>query len=247
MPDDAPRMRWPIFLGAAGFAAGFFGPMIFAPDANQGPMVGIFISAPAGAVLGFVLYGICRLLKVSSKNQWRLLTGVAVAGVLVTLLLVQPSPARQGTLFAAEIASCTSPGGVEAQTLAYWDKRIAEVNWAAPRDGWQQEMRTTLQGASGVVVGVQVRRVNVVHENRKPWNRGTLFATGWKEKTEERSFYLPQDSCADYPVGRELNGFLDYGLNGKIDPPDTWPPRALEQVVNASAYSEVPQRFAAFR
>ena len=221
--------------------------MIFAPDANQGPMVGIFFSAPAGAVLGFVLYGICRLLKVSSKNQWRLLTSVAVAGVLVTLLLVQPSPARQGTLFAAEIASCTSPGGVEAQTLAYWDKRIAEVNWAAPRDGWQQEMRTTLQGASGVVVGVQVRRVNVVHENRKPWNRGTLFATGWKEKTEERSFYLPQDSCADYPVGRELNGFLDYGLNGKIDPPDTWPPRALEQVVNASAYSEVPQRFAAFR
>ena len=41
--------------------------MIFVPDSNQGPMVGLFISGPGGAVLGAVLYGICRLLEVSSK------------------------------------------------------------------------------------------------------------------------------------------------------------------------------------
>jgi hypothetical protein len=59
-------MRWPVILGATGFAAGFLGPMIFVPEANQGPLVGIFISGPAGAVLGAALYGICHLLKVSS-------------------------------------------------------------------------------------------------------------------------------------------------------------------------------------
>jgi hypothetical protein len=240
-------MRWPVILGATGFAAGFLGPMIFVPEANQGPLVGIFISGPAGAVLGAALYGICHLLKVSSKNQWRLLSGVAIAGVLVTLLLVQPSPARQGKLFSAEVTSCTSPGGVEAQTLAYWDKRISEVTWAAPRDGWQQEMRATLQDAPGIVVDVQVRRENTVYQNRKPWNRGTLFATGWIEKAEERSFYFPQSTCAEYPTRLVLIGFLDYGYSGKIEPPSTWPPQALQQVINASTYSEVPQRFAAFQ
>ena len=39
-------------LGAIGFAGGFFGPMIFAPDANQGPLLGIFITGPAGFLLG---------------------------------------------------------------------------------------------------------------------------------------------------------------------------------------------------
>jgi len=245
--NEAPRMRWPVILGATGFAAGFLGPMIFSPDANQGPMVGIFISGPAGAVLGMILYGVCRLLKVSAKNQWRLLTGVAVVGVMLTLLLVQPSPALQGSLFTAEVASCASPSGVEAETLAYWGKRISEVNWSAPRDGWEREMRATLEAAPGVVVDVRVSRANAVYENRKPWNRGTLYATGWKAKTEERSFYLPQNSCANYPASRELNGFLSYEYSGKIEPPDTWPPQALEQVINASAYSEVPQRFVAFQ
>jgi len=245
--NDAPRMRWPIILGAVGFAAGFFGPMLFVPDANQGPMVGIFLSGPAGAALGAALYGICRVLDVSSKNQWRLLVGVAVAATLTTLLLVQPSPALQGSLFTAEVTSCTSPGDATAKTLAYWDQRITEVTWAAPRDGWQQEMRASLEEAPGVLVDMQVSRVNSIYQNRKPWNRGTLFATGWTQKPEERTFYIPQDSCAQYPAGRKLSGFLAYELNGKIEPPSTWPPQALEQVVNASAYSEVPQRFAAFQ
>ncbi len=38
--------------GGVGFAGGFFGPLIFAPDANQGPLLGIFITGPLGLVLG---------------------------------------------------------------------------------------------------------------------------------------------------------------------------------------------------
>jgi len=41
-------------VGTVGFVAGFFGPMIFNPSANQGPMLGIFITGPGSAVLGFV-------------------------------------------------------------------------------------------------------------------------------------------------------------------------------------------------
>lgn len=44
-------------FGGVGFCAGFFGPMIFAPEANQGPLLGIFITGPGGALLG-LLYGL---------------------------------------------------------------------------------------------------------------------------------------------------------------------------------------------
>ncbi|MBL9178020.1 MAG: hypothetical protein JNM65_08150 [Verrucomicrobiaceae bacterium] len=35
-------------LGLIGFAGGFFGPMIFAPQSNQGPMLGIFLHRAGG-------------------------------------------------------------------------------------------------------------------------------------------------------------------------------------------------------
>ena len=41
-----------IVLGAIGFCGGFFGPMIFAPEANQGPLLGLFITGPLGFLLG---------------------------------------------------------------------------------------------------------------------------------------------------------------------------------------------------
>jgi len=43
-----------VIIGAAGFSAGFFGPMIFTPGANQGPLLGIFITGPLGCIVGAV-------------------------------------------------------------------------------------------------------------------------------------------------------------------------------------------------
>jgi hypothetical protein len=50
-------------VGAIGFVGGFFGPMILAPDANQGPLLGLFITGPLGFVLGGLaglVYGLAR-------------------------------------------------------------------------------------------------------------------------------------------------------------------------------------------
>ena len=65
-PPDSVR-AWAgagaVTLGVIGFVAGFFGPMIFAPEANQGPMLGIFITGPAGVVIGAIagaFYGLRR-------------------------------------------------------------------------------------------------------------------------------------------------------------------------------------------
>lgn len=59
--EDVAATGLPVFvgtgalaLGGLGFVLGFFGPMIFAPEANQGPMLGIFITGPGGAVLGAI-------------------------------------------------------------------------------------------------------------------------------------------------------------------------------------------------
>jgi hypothetical protein len=48
-----------LIVGGIGFAAGFFGPMILKPEANQGPMLGIFITGPLGFLLGLI-YGVIR-------------------------------------------------------------------------------------------------------------------------------------------------------------------------------------------
>lgn len=42
-------------IGGTAFLLGFIGPMILAPGANQGPLLGIFITGPLGLVLGFVV------------------------------------------------------------------------------------------------------------------------------------------------------------------------------------------------
>jgi hypothetical protein len=41
-----------VATGVLGFFIGFVGPMVFAPGANQGPLLGILITGPVGFVLG---------------------------------------------------------------------------------------------------------------------------------------------------------------------------------------------------
>ncbi len=67
--DDMPKhlagsiLYGAVLFGGVGFTAGFFGPMIFAPAANQGPLLGIFITGPAGVLIGALaglVYGLVR-------------------------------------------------------------------------------------------------------------------------------------------------------------------------------------------
>jgi hypothetical protein len=41
-----------IIVGGIGFVAGFVGPIIFTPESNQGPLLGIFITGPLGFIVG---------------------------------------------------------------------------------------------------------------------------------------------------------------------------------------------------
>ena len=47
-----------LVTGGVGFACGFFGPILFMPDANQGPLLGILFTGPLGLVLGAIGGGV---------------------------------------------------------------------------------------------------------------------------------------------------------------------------------------------
>ncbi len=47
-----------MIVGALGFVVGFFGPMIFYPQSNLGPLFGLFFTGPIGFVIGLIGGGI---------------------------------------------------------------------------------------------------------------------------------------------------------------------------------------------
>ena len=51
--------KWAIITGGVGFALGFFGPLLFSPGANQGPMLGLFVTGPGGFIAGGI-GGLCK-------------------------------------------------------------------------------------------------------------------------------------------------------------------------------------------
>jgi hypothetical protein len=238
-----PEFKWLLTLAAAGFAAGFIGPMVFAPDANQGPLVGIFITGPAGLALGAVLWGVCALLKLPAKIQWRTLYAVAIVGVLTTLVYVQPDPKVRGYAFEGNVESCATPADAEAQVLDYWDQRIADITWAKPRAGWQADVHRLLGEAPGVLVSVRIQRNNAIKENRKPWNSGTEFAAGWTPQNEETPFYDANGSCDQYPDGRAIRGFQKSDYEDRLRSADIWPPDELLSVLSASALIPLPEQW----
>jgi hypothetical protein len=238
-----PGLRWPLILGAIGFACGFFGPMLFVPDANQGPLVGILISGPAGVLLGFALLITCAVFRVSARWQWRMLRVTAVVGAVAILILVQPDPALRGYVMDMEVKSCASPRDIEEQILDKWSQRLADTRGRAPQAGWKETMRQTIHEAPGVIIDVEVRHQISVFEKRKPWNRGALFATAGRNAPEEHSFYVADRACSDLSAAPTVRFFEKYDLNGPIRPSPEWPPRALEQAVDVSTVAPVPSAY----
>ena len=52
-PSDFGRVvLWTASVAVVGFLAGFFGPVWFAAQSPQGPLLGIFTTGPVGAVIG---------------------------------------------------------------------------------------------------------------------------------------------------------------------------------------------------
>ena len=68
----ATSLTWAGASAPWDFSGGFFGPMIFTPDANQGPLLGLLITGPLGCVVGAVgglIVGLWRRLESAGGLQ----------------------------------------------------------------------------------------------------------------------------------------------------------------------------------
>jgi hypothetical protein len=239
---------WIVILGAVGFLAGFVGPMILAPDANQGPLVGIFISGPGGVILGAILLLITRVFRISAERQWLLLWITSAVLAIATLVSVMPSPQFIGYIVEAQIQGCAPPAQSADDGIAYWEKRVASVTWASPRPGWQDEARLDLREDVGVVLDVVITRHKGIYEGRKLWNKGRLLTRGWIAVDEKKKFYARSASgtCAEFTAGTRVIDFVAYDYSVKPASAADWPPREIPNFLNLQTIAAVPDEYQRF-
>jgi hypothetical protein len=240
-------LRWFLIMGAVGFAAGFFGPVTFNPGANQGPLLGIFITGPAGALLGALLYLICLVLGVSEGGQRQILWISSAALAVGILVYCLPPPALQGELIDAQIQGCEAPAQRVDSAIDDWQKRVAAVTWASPRPNWQADERQRSQLDDGAVLNVVILRRKQLYEKRKPWNRGRITANGWQAANEAKSYYVQfPGACADYPTGERTVRFAAYDISALTNGVNEWPPQKVSDFLDLQTLGPVPQQYRSF-
>ncbi len=61
-------LLWGLTMGIIGFAFGFYGPLYWAPEVNDGPLLGFFFTGPAAALLG-VIAGMIRSVYLARRGS----------------------------------------------------------------------------------------------------------------------------------------------------------------------------------
>lgn len=235
--------KFSLALGTVGFLAGFIGPMILAPDSNQGPMLGIFITGPGGFVLGLGLWFLSAMFSWSFKTQQTLLrvaSGAIVVGVVAAVFW--PKPNWVGWLYEVEVVSCRAPSADTESVIEDWKKRTTSANWLSPREGWQDEVRKILADDQGSVIEARVLTEKNV-KKEKPFLKSetyVAYALTFKE-SRVQSFYV-SSACHDLPVGFRRTYFvpLDY-MHITADQNRPWPPRASSDLLVKATLLPVPE------
>lgn len=107
-------IKWILILGGFGFLSGFIGPMIFSPDANQGPLLGILITGPLGVMAGVFLWFLSRLFKWSIDLQFQVAgAGCLLFIVALAVIATAPKPEWPGRVYQIEVGTCNSTANDE--------------------------------------------------------------------------------------------------------------------------------------
>lgn len=225
-------------VGISGFCAGFFGPIMVNPGANQGPLAGIFITGPGGAVFGLILGALLGYAGVERSRAIKILSGTAALLVAATLFFALPEPEFRANLVAVELTRCEPPSALKDEALAHWEKRIAAVDWAEARPGWKDGFDAMADGQPGVVLTVKVTASAAVYENRKPWNKGTFVARPAREVPSR--YFMSHATCAAQAPGMK-GAYLATGLQSKA-----WPPDVLPNFLSLQVLEPVPDAYRAY-
>lgn len=237
----ASAFVWALVLGGVGFACGFFGPIALNPEANQGPLLGIFITGPKGVLLGLVLGAVVAVLKFTPALRRGLLLVTAVVWGASVLVRCLPDPEYRGEIIEGAVRACIDPAERMTAATADWEKRVADAPWAKPPPRWQQNAPKLLAGEPGWIAAVSVERTRPIYRNRKPWNRGTLVANEWVLGYEEREFFVSRDdtACADLVAA----GRAYYHPSSEMT--RAWPPDRLPNYLGLATLGPVPDAYLA--
>src|SRR5215813_3644422 len=130
---------WALALGGVGFASGFFGPMFLSPDANQGPLLGLLITGPGGAIAGLVLGFIFRILPFTDSVRQQALTLCCLALGGGTLWFSLPEPVERLSVIEGTISRCNSPSELMPAAIESWDTRLARYPGSTVRANWRED------------------------------------------------------------------------------------------------------------
>ena len=227
---------WALALGAVGGAAGFFGPILLNPDANQGPLLGIFITGPGGALAGAILGLLFRILPFSDSVRGQALGLACTLLGLGTLWFCLPEPAVKQRVVDATIGTCRPAGELVPASIARWEGTIAQYSYATPRDNWRADTERMVREHPGVVVELEVARSNAILEHRRPWDRGYLSAQGWK-RIDDTERYFGGGACDSYPPGKHVM------LAPRSSYSKAWPPSDLPDFLGLQVLDAVPANY----
>jgi hypothetical protein len=221
-----------LLLGGAGFVAGFLGPIVLNPGANQGPLLGIFLTGPGGAIIGAILGTIFAARGWPARKIANTLAVIAAIGVVTILFFCLPQPEYRGNVVDVEIVSCAPPESLKEEAFTDWEKRIASAPWGSPRADWRGDFARLVSDEPGVVVTVRVKRAAGLYENRKPWNHGT-FGSGKAWWVADR-YFRRGIACSDATAGV----FTARGTTSKAWPADNLPGFLNLQVLEPASARE---------
>jgi hypothetical protein len=227
-------LRWAAYAGLTGFALGFFGPLIIDPGANQGPLLGIFITGPGGTILGFLL----GLLPVAERARRALFALLVLFGVGVLVYFGGPKPRYFGQALDGVVVSCEDPARLLPAAVANWET-IASRSTGAPRAGWKEGAPAVLANDPGVVVTVRAERWAALSEGRRFWNRGKLRAHPWAlQQTTKRGFARHWGrSCAGVPLNARALYF------SRSPQRRSWPPELAPGFLSLDELEPLPDDY----
>lgn len=240
--------RWALVLGGAGFAAGFFGPIVLSPEANQGPLIGILLSGPGGAVLGAVLGVIFGVLPITETRRRQVLGAACLALTICTLYYCLPEPAVRGYVIDARVEACEPPTQELDEAVARWERAVARVTWASPAANWKQTAVANVQQDAGVVLKLRIQRKSAVLRHRQPWDRDRTSAAPWFATDESKRYYANDQgsSCEPY-LARQRQIYwpiVDPGSD-PTKPAKIWPPTDTLGFLQLQALGPVPPEYKA--
>jgi uncharacterized membrane protein YeaQ/YmgE (transglycosylase-associated protein family) len=230
--------RWTVVLGITGFLSGFIGSMILAPDANQGPLLGILITGPTGALLGSVLGVAAALAKLSPRSEARALAATTTIVALVTLYFCVPSPRLHATVVEGEVRSCVPAESLRAETVDRLN-RLAAARPVPEQVAWAKKFDEELTAKPGVVIGVHVYRDAQLYEKQARWNRGRMVARPWRDGEKDERYFAsdPGSECADYPLGSRSK----FVVSGNIG---IWRPYGIAEMLDLKVAAPLPVDYA---